>query len=69
MKKIQRKRLSIEYLGYVVQGRNSITIKEARKMYNGLGMSLKDFFNRRLKHRMQLLMQNDKEKMKLDQAL
>lgn len=61
--------MSIEYLGYVVQGRNSITIKEARKMYNGLGMSLKDFFNRRLKHRMQLLMQNDKEKMKLDQAL
>jgi transcriptional regulator with XRE-family HTH domain len=65
VKKIQRKRLSIEYLSYIAQGRNSITLRDARRMYNGLGMSLKDFLNRRLKHRMQQEMKADEGKGKL----
>jgi hypothetical protein len=62
---IQHKRLRIEYFDYIVHGRSSISIRDARRMYNGLGMSLKDFLNRRLKHRMQQEMKADEGKGKL----
>jgi hypothetical protein len=55
----------MDYFDYVVQGRSSISIRDARKMYNGLGMSLEDFLNRRLKHRMQQEMKADEGKGKL----
>ena len=55
MEKFRYKRIRIEYYDYIVRGRNGMTIRDARELYNGLGMSLEAFFNRRLKHRIQLL--------------
>ena len=55
MEKFRYKRVRIEYYDYIVRDRNGMTIRDARELYNGLGMNLEAFFNRRLKHRMQLL--------------
>ena len=57
MEKFRYKRVRIEYYDYIVRDRNGMTIRDARELYNGLGMNLEAFFNRRLNHRMQLLNQ------------
>ena len=40
MEKFRYKRVRIEYYDYIVQGRSGMTIRDARELYKGLGMSL-----------------------------
>lgn len=52
VEQFQYKRLRIEYYDFIVGERDSMTIKDARKLYNGVGLSLEIFLDQRLKKRL-----------------
>lgn len=49
MEQFQYKRVRIEYYDFIVGERNSMTIKDARKLCDGVGLSLEIFLEQRLK--------------------